>query len=148
MDYTQRDAIETVALNNPIPFNSSNSCNCGCSGVYHENGTGTFTLRGGNKYQVTFNGNIAIPDGGDVTPIAVGITVQGESRQSSLAIFTPADAEEFGNVTSTAVISVPCGCCFTIAVEYLDATATDATTTPTPSIDVQNGNLTIVRALN
>ena len=150
-EYIQNDATELVSLNSPITFNSSIPCNKGY--VVHENGTGIFVLRGAvnnpsccfARYQITFNGNIAIPEGGAVTPIAVALTVNGEARQSSKSVVTPAAVEQYWNVTSTAVITVPRGCCFTLAVEYVDATTDDAATTPTPSIEVQNGNLTIAR---
>lgn len=150
-EYFQRDAIESVALNTPLTFDSSIPCNRGY--VYHENGTGNFILRGvvNNacgcfaRYQVTFNGNISIPTGGAVTPIATAITVNGEQRQGSRAIFTPAAVDVYGNVTSTAIITVPKGCCFNVAVEYVDATTDDPATVPTPTINVQNGNLVISR---
>ena len=150
-EYFQRDAIESVALNTPITFDSSIPCNRGY--VLHENGTGNFILRGivNNscgcfaRYQVTFNGNIAIPTGGTVTPIAVAITLNGEQRQGSRAIYTPTAVDAYGNVTSTAIITVPKGCCFNISVEYVDATTDDPATVPTPTINVQNGNLTIAR---
>lgn len=139
---------QNVALNAPIVFNSSIPCNRGC--VYHEDGTGNFILRGRTnncfaRYQVVFNGNIEIPTGGAVTPIAVAISVNGEARPTSTAIFTPAAVEELGNVTSTAIITVPRGCCFNLAVRYVDATTDDPVTTPTPVISVQNANLVISR---
>lgn len=141
------NAVQEVALNAPIIFNASIPCNRGC--VYHEDETGVFVLRGRTnqcyaQYQVTFNGNIAIPEGGTVTPIAVAIAVQGEPRLTSRAIFTPAAAEDYGNVTSTAIIKVPCGCCFSVSVDAVPAT-TDPTVTPAPVIDVQNANLVITR---
>ena len=150
-EYFQRDAIEAVALNTPVTFDSSIPCNRGY--VYHEDGTGNFILKGivNNscgcfaRYQVTFNGNIAIPTGGAVTPIATAITVNGEQRQGSRAIFTPAAVDVYGNVTSTAIITVPRGCCSNVAVEYVDATTDDAATVPTPTINVLNGNLVISR---
>lgn len=140
--------VQTVALNAPILFNASIPCNKGY--VYHEDETGVFILRGITcncfaRYQVTFNGNIAIPEGGEVTPIAVALEVSGEPRLTSRAIFTPAAVDEYGNVTSTALITVPKGCCFSLAVEYVDATTDDATVTPTPLIEVQNANLVINR---
>lgn len=140
--------VQTVALNAPILFNASIPCNKGY--VYHEDETGVFILRGITcncfaRYQVTFNGNIAIPEGGEVTPIAVALAVSGEPRLTSRAIFTPAAVDEYGNVTSTAVITVPKGCCFSLSVEYVDATTDDATVTPTPLIEVQNANLVINR---
>lgn len=142
------NAPQTVALNAPVLFTASIPCNKGF--VYHEDETGIFTLRGITpncfaRYQVTFNANISVPEGGAVTPIAVAISVQGEPRPTSTAIFTPAAAEDQGNVTSTAIITVPRGCCFGLAVRYIDATADDTATTPTPSITVQNANLVITR---
>ena len=147
-EYLTRDQVESVALNSAIPFIDSIPCNRG--NVFHQNGTGIFILRGITRncfarYQVTFNGNIAIPEGGEVTPIAVALAVSGEPRLTSRAIFTPAAVDEYGNVTSTALITVPKGCCFSLAVEYVDATTDDATVTPTPLIEVQNANLVINR---
>lgn len=140
--------IQNVALNGPVIFTASIPCNRGY--IYHEDNTGIFILRGATpncfaRYQVIFNGNIAIPTGGEVTPIALAITVNGETRPTSTAIFTPAAVDEFGNITSTAIITVPRGCCFTIAVRYVDATVDEPTTTPTPTIEVQNANLVIQR---
>lgn len=145
------NAVQNVALNSPVLFTASIPCNRGY--VYHEDETGIFTLRGivNNptncfaRYQVTFNGNIAIPTGGAVTPIAIAISVQGEPRLTSRAIYTPAAVDEYGNVTSTALITVPKGCCFSMSVRYIDATTDDPATTPTPLIEVQNANLVINR---
>ena len=142
------NALQNVALNAPVLFTASIPCTKGY--VYHEDETGIFILRGITnncfaRYQVTFNGNIAIPTGGAVTPIALAISVNGETRPTSEAIFTPAAVDEFGNVTSTAIITVPKGCCFSIAVRYVDATVADAATTPTPTIEVQNANLVVTR---
>ena len=144
--------IQEVALNAPILFDTSIPCNRG--NVYHEGNTGNFILRGANtnnpcncfaQYQVTFNGNIAIPEGGTAgVPIAVAISVNGEPRLTSRAIFTPAAVEEFGNVTSTAIIKVPRCCCFSLSVDAVPA-STDPTVTPAPVIEVQNANLTITR---
>ena len=144
------NAVQEVSLNAPIIFTASIPCTKGY--VYHEDETGNFILRGivNNPcnnyahYQVTFNGNVALPDGATVTPIAVALTINGEPRLTSRAIFTPAAAEEYGNLTSTAIIKVPRGCCFSLSVDSVPAT-TDPTVTPAPVIDVQNANLTVAR---
>ena len=141
------NAVQEVALNAPILFTSSIPCNRGY--IYHEDGTGIFTLRGITtncfaRYQVTYNGNIALPEGATVTPIAVAIAVSGEPRLTSRAIYTPAAADDYGNVTSTAIVTVPKGCCFNVSVDAVPAT-TDPTVTPAPVIDVQNSNLVITR---
>ena len=142
------NAVQEVALNAPVIFSASIPCTRGY--VYHEDDTGIFILRGITNgqcfatYQVTFNGNIAIPEGGTVTPVAVSIVVNGEPRLTSRAIFTPAAVEQYGNVTSTAIIKVPKGCCFSLSVDAVPAT-TDPTVTPAPVIEVQNANLTVSR---
>lgn len=143
--------LQLISLNSPIVFDASIPCNRGY--VYHEDETGILILRGivNNsccrfaRYQVTFNGNIAIPTGGAVTPIAVALSVNGETRPTSRAIFTPAAVDTFGNVTSTAIITVPKGCCFNIAIRYVDATSDNAATVPTPTIEVINANLVVNR---
>ena len=142
------NALQNVSLNGPILFTASIPCNRGC--VYHEDETGIFILKGKTdncfaRYQLTFNGNIAVPEGGEVTPIALAIAVNGEPRVTSQAIFTPQAVDEFGNVTSTAIVTVPKGCCFSASVRYVDATVSDPAVDPTPTIEVQNANLVITR---
>lgn len=95
-------------------------------------------------YQATFNGNIAIPEGGTVGAIAVAITVNGEPRPTSRAVYVPAAVDTYGNVTSTAIIKVPCGCCFSLSVEYVNGND-DPSTAPAVAINVQNANLVIDR---
>ena len=142
--------VQTIALNGAAVLYDSIPCNRGY--VVHENGSGIVTLRGivnnpcGRfaRYKVTANCNIAIPTGGAVTPVAIALTVQGEPRLTSRAIFTPAAVEDYGNVTSTAIIDVPTGCCFTVSVRYVQATD-DPAVTPTPFIEMQNLNLVVER---
>lgn len=150
-EYLTRDAVETVALGSAIPFIDSIPCNKGY--IYHQSGTGIFVLRGivNNscgcfaRYNVEFTGNIAIPEGGAVTPIATAIVVSGEERIGSRSIFTPAAVDEYGNVTSRATVDVPRGCCFTVAVEYVNGIVDDPATVPTPLISVIDGSLSITR---
>ena len=150
-EYLTTDAVVSVSLNTAIPFLDFIPCRKGC--VYHQSGTGIFILRGivNNpnacvaRYDVKFTGNIAIPTGGAVTPIATAIVVNGEAREGSRSIFTPAAVDEYGNVTSRATIDVPRGCCFTVAVEYVNGSVNDPTVTPTPIINVVDGSLEISR---
>lgn len=141
--------VQVVQANQNVLLNGSIPCNKGY--VYHREGSGILTLRGivNNacgcfaRYQVTFNGNIAVPTGGTVGPIAIALAIDGEPIQTSKAIVTPAAVDEYFNVTSTAIITVPRGCCFTVAVENVSegATAADAST----AINVQNANLVVSR---
>lgn len=149
-----KNEVQQVLSNQPVTLNTSIGCNKGY--VYHRNGSGIVTLRGITnncfaRYQVTFNGNIAIPNGGTVGPISIALALDGEPILTSRAIVTPAAAAEnpptqnnFFNVTSTAIISVPKGCCFNISVENTSESATPATV-PAPAILVQNANLTVAR---
>ena len=146
-----KNEVQTVNPNQPVTLNTSIGCNKGY--VYHRNGSGIVTLRGITnncfaRYQVTFNGNIAIPTGGTVGPISVALALDGEPLLTSRAIVTPAadppTQANFFNVTSTAIISIPKGCCFNVSVENTSESATPATT-PAPAILVQNANLTVSR---
>ena len=142
------NATQLVALNQPIIFSASIPCNNGY--VIHEDETGIFILRGATpncfaRYQVTFNGNIAVPTGGTVGPIAVSIAVNGEPRLTSRAIVTPAAVEEYSNVTSTAIVTVPKGCCFSVSVRAVSGLVDDEAGTAAPAINVTNSNLVITR---
>lgn len=142
--------VQLVQPNQPIVLNTSIACNRGY--VLHRNESGIVTLRGivNNpcacfaRYQVTFNGNIALPEGATVAPIAVALAIDGEPILTSRAILTPAAADEYGNVTSTAIITVPKCCCFNVSVENVSESETPAAT-PAPAINVQNANLTVTR---
>lgn len=139
---------ENVALNNTIPFNIvSIPCNKGCVIPIT---TGVLTLRSGAnnqaRYEVTLQANVAIPEDGDVTPLAVAITLNGVAIPDSVAIVTPAAAEEFWHINTSTTITVPCGCCVSVSAEYVDGTEDDAAVTPTPSIFVRrNASLTVTR---
>ena len=144
-EYLAND-VQAVSLNQPAIFTASIPCTRGF--VYHEDETGIFILRGVTtgcfaRYQVTFNGNIAVPSG-TVSPIAVALSVNGEPRVTSRAIFTPAAVDTYGNVTSTAIVTVPKGCCFTLSLRSVPA-SDDPTVTPAPVINLQNANLVINR---
>ena len=142
--------VQLVEPGQNVILNTNIGCNKGY--VLHRNESGIVTLRGivNNpcgcfaRYQVTFNGNISVPPSGTAGPISVALAIDGEPVQTSKAIVTPAAAEDYFNVTSTAIVTVPRGCCYTIAVENTSASATPATT-PAPAINVQNANLTVTR---
>jgi hypothetical protein len=130
---------QNVALNSDIPFDVvSIPCNKGCVVPL---APGILTLKSGAnqfaRYDVTLQGNIAIPTGGAVTPIAVAITLNGVPIADSVAIVTPAAVEDLWHVSTSATITVPCGCCVSVSAVYVDATEDDAAVTPTPSIFVR-----------
>ena len=142
--------VQAVDLNTPVILNASIPCNRGY--VYHEDGTGVFLLRGITNgqcfatYQVVFNGNIALPtEALEIVPIAIAIAINGEPRLTSRAVYTPAAVDEYGNVTSTCIVKVPRGCCFSMSVDAVSGITADPTTAPATVINVQNANLTIDR---
>ena len=135
---------QNIILDTVIPCNRGN--------LWHRDQSGIVILRGNvrnnscacfARYQVTFNGNIAIPTGGTVGPISVAVAIDGEPIQTSRAIITPAAVDQYNNVTSTAIITVPKGCCFSVAVENTSGPA--AAGGAAPEINVQNANLTVAR---
>ncbi|MBR3468649.1 MAG: hypothetical protein IKH28_03035 [Lachnospiraceae bacterium] len=148
-----KNEVQTVLPNQVVTLNTTIGCNKGY--VYHRNGSGIVTLRGITpncfaRYQVTFNGNIAVPSTGTLGPISVAVSIDGEPILTSRAIVTPAAVatepptqENFFNVTSTAIVNVPRGCCFNVSVENTSEGATPAD--PAPAILVQNANLVVSR---
>lgn len=146
--------VQVVQPNQPVLLNTSIGCSKGY--VFHRNGSGIVTLRGVTnncfaRYRVTFDGNIAVPSTSTVEPISVSLAIDGEPILTSKAIFTPAavaDATDtdnnYGNVTSTAIITVPKGCCFNVSVENTSEVPTTAGANA-PSINVKNANLTVER---
>ena len=140
--------IQVVQPNQPVILNDSIRCQKGY--VIHRNESGLVTLRGivNNacgcfaRYQVTFNGNIAVPTGTAVSPIAVSLAISGEPILTSKAIVTPAAVEDYFNVTSTAIITVPRGCCFNVSVENTSDIPAGGVA---PAIEVQNTSLTVTR---
>jgi len=139
--------IQLVEPNQNVILDTVIPCNKGY--VFHRDQSGILILRGivnSNacfaRYQVTFNANIALPeDAAAVVPVSIALAIDGEPVQTSRAIYTPAAVDEYGNVTSTAIITVPRGCCFTVAVEN----ASPVVDGVAPAINVQNANLTVSR---
>ena len=149
-----KNEVQTVLPNQVVTLDTSIGCNKGY--VYHRNGSGIVALRGITnncfvRYQVTFNGNIALPSTATVGPISVSLALDGEPLLTSRAIATPSAVaaeppttqNNFFNVTSTAIITIPKGCCFNVSVENTSEGATPADVAP--QILVQNANLTVTR---
>lgn len=148
-EYFQITDPQNVPYGQNLLLADSIPCNRGY--VIHRNGSGILTLRGivngcgcFARYQVTFNGNIAVPEGGTPAAIAVALAVNGEALQKSRAIVTPAAVEQYFNVTSTAIIDVPKGCCVTLALENVNA-GVGGEIVDEQTINVADGNLTVTR---
>lgn len=148
-EFIQSQTPQNVAFGQNLLLVDSIRCPRGY--VLHRNGSGILTLRGivnGDgcfaRYAVEFNGNIAVPTGGTAAAIAVALAIDGEALQSSRAIVTPAAVEQYFNVTSTAIITVPKGCCYTVALENVNA-GVGAEIVDEQTISVADGNLTVSR---
>lgn len=128
--------VQSIAVDENVIFaNGSRACHKGY--IQHRDTSGIFFLKGSNGcnkavYRVTFNGNIAIADGGTVEPISIALTINGEKLGNALATVTPTVAEAFFNVSVTTFIEIPCGCCVTVSVENVSETT---------AIDVANANI-------
>lgn len=139
---------QNVALNGTFPFDIvSIPCNKGCVIPVT---TGVLNLRSGAnnpaRYNVKVQANVSIPTGGTVTPLAVAITLNGVTIPDSVAIVTPAAAEDVWPINTSTTITVPCGCCLSVSAAYVDATEDDATVTPTPSVLVRRyASITVER---
>lgn len=139
---------QLIAPNENALLNDSISCTKGY--VLHQNGFGLLTLRGivngcnqFARYEVIANGNAAVPTGGTVGAIALALALDGEVIQTSKAIVTPAAVENFFNFTCSTIITVPRGCCFSVALEnVLPGLTTTETGQP---IAVQNLNVNVKR---
>ena len=148
-EYVQAQSPQNVAYGQNLLLIDSIRCPNGY--VVHRNGSGILTLRGiasgcacFARYKVTFNGNIAVPEGGTPAAIAVALAIDGEPLQTSRATVTPAAAEQYFNVTSTAIITVPKGCCYTLALENVNA-GVGADIVDEQTISIADGNITVAR---
>ena len=134
--------IQTVQPNQNVIFTET-AVPCTKGYVIHRQGSGIITLRGivnntcacSARYKVSFGANVAIAEGGTVEPISIGLAIDGEAVNTSQAIVTPAAVGDYWNIYESLFVSVPKGCCYTIAVENLSGQA----------IDVQNANIIIER---
>lgn len=147
MYVTESDTL--IALNGTIPFNDVFiPCN---SGNVVPIASGILTLKGNTpnrfaRYEVRLQANVAVPEDVELTPIALAITVNGAIIPESVAIFTPQAVDEYGFINTTAIVTVPCGCCVSVSAAYVDGTEDDAAVVPTPSIQVRrNASITITR---
>lgn len=146
------NALQTVEVNAPVIFTESPvPCNRGL--IFHRDESGVFQLAnnapvsncncscgcGGCRkifeslYRISFHGNIAVSEEGDVEEIQLAITIDGEADPSSIMRFTPAAVGEFGNVGAEIIVAVPSLCgCESVSVRNIS----------TQAIDVQNANIT------
>nr|DAD70456.1 MAG TPA: hypothetical protein [Siphoviridae sp. ctnhN1]DAJ18799.1 MAG TPA: hypothetical protein [Siphoviridae sp. ctoof1]DAV35572.1 MAG TPA: hypothetical protein [Bacteriophage sp.] len=129
-------ALVSAGQNVPLTETAVNSKPC----IVHRAGAGLVTLRGLTNqcralYKISYGGNIAIPTGGTVEAITAALAVNGEALNSATATVTPAAVENYFNVYVSAQVSVPKGCCVTVAMKNTSAQA----------VNFANSNLTVER---
>lgn len=130
--------ITTVAAGQNVPLTAtavSGNCN-----IIHREGAGIVTLRGitqqcNARYKVSFGANISIPDGGTVEAITAALSVDGEALASATATVTPAAADDYFNIYVSVIVTVPRGCCVTVAAEN----------TSTQAVNFANSNMIVER---
>ena len=131
-------AITEVAANQYVPLTETAVKGNAC--IIHREGAGIVSLRGATQqcralYRVSFGANIAVPEGGAVEAITAALAVDGEALLSATATVTPAAVENYFNIFVSAIVSVPRGCCVTVA----------AKNTSTQAINFANSNMTVDR---
>ena len=136
-EYTNSNIVSIAAGQNvPLTETAVNSKPC----IVHRAGAGLVTLRGLTNqcralYKISYGGNIAIPTGGTVEAITAALAINGEALNSATATVTPAAVENYFNVYVSAQVSVPKGCCVTVAMKN----------TSTQAVNFANSNLTVER---
>lgn len=140
----QIPAGSSALLNDAIP------CNRGY--VLHRPGSGILTFKGAvnnpcarfARYKIAYGCNIAVPTAVAPGEIQVAIAIGGEVLSSSIAAATPTVADAYWNVSGFAIIDVPVGCCYTVAIENATVSE-DPATTPAIPINMRNLNVEVTR---
>ena len=133
------NAAQTVAVNQAVLF--TETAVPGNTSIIHREGSGLVGLRGlpngqyRARFLVEFGANIAVPTGETVGPVSLAIAINGEPVVTSSMISTPADTEEYNNVSASLYIDVPIGCCSQVSVENIS----------TIPVSVQNANFIVER---
>ena len=133
------NAVQLVTANNNVIF--TDTVVSGNPSIVHTEGSGLVKLRGLTscqcraRFKVFFSGNIAVPTTGTAGVISVAIAIDGEAVGPTTMTITPADTNEFGNVSTSAYIDVPAGCCSTVGIKNIS----------TQTISVTNANLIVER---
>lgn len=135
------NGVQLVQPNSPASLLTAVPCPWGL--IRHQNESGIVTLQNKpgyytTRYLVIAKANIALPEGGTVTPISIALQSEGGVLVTSKAIVTPAAVQDYFNVTSIGVVETSCGCCNRVAVINSTEPTTGETVTPAQAIDIQN----------
>lgn len=123
-------AVQTVNPGESIVF-TENPVRCTRGFIRHRDDSGNFLLSGwtpnNNRccccqnndtatYLVDFGANIAIPDGGTAGEISVAIALDGGTLFGTTMRVTPAETEEFFNVSRAVNVGIFKNCCQTLTI--------------------------------
>ena len=130
--------VQQVAAGQNVAFTETAVPGSNC--INHREGSGIITLRGMTnqcfaRFKVVFGGNISIPTGGTVGPISIAIAIEGEALGSATATVTPAAVGDEFNVSMSAYVDVPKGCCVTVSVKNVNA----------QTVELQNASMIVTR---
>lgn len=119
MDKYTYPALQTIPDGGTVLLNPTRFC-CGCGAVSQAD-TGVIRLSGvcgrqRTQYHVSFDANVAIPDGETVGPITLTILLDGAPLPASSAIVTPAAAGEFWHISIHDLVDVCFGDSVSIAI--------------------------------
>lgn len=121
------NAVQTVNPGESIIF-TENPVPCTRGFVRHREGSGNFLLAGkvlrnscgccakSANYLVDFGANIAVPTGGTVSAISVAIAIDGSTIPASEMEVTPAEVEQYFNVSRAINAQIWAGCCETVTI--------------------------------
>lgn len=131
-------SIITVNAGQYVPLTETAVKGNNC--ILHREGAGSVTLKGNTNqcralYRVSFGGNMAIPDGGTAEAITAALTIDGEPLNSATVTVTPTVTESYFNVYTSVLITVPRGCCVSVAMAN----------TSTQAVIFANSNLLVDR---
>jgi hypothetical protein len=107
----------------------------GCGAERHREGSSQVTLAKAGIYEVSFNGDIAVPTDGTVDSISMALALDGEPIPGAEMVSTPGATDDYNNISTAHLVRVCPPCCAVVSV----------VNTSTQSIDLQNANLIVVR---
>lgn len=127
MDKFAYAPVQSIAAGGNALLNPTDYCCC-CDNTVRQTATGVIRLAGRynrniTQYHVIFDANVALPAGGTVAPITLGLTLDGVVLPGTIATVTPAAVGDVWHVDMNDLVNVMCGDSVTIAVKNLSGTA-------------------------
>ena len=93
-----RDGSAIFRLASPAALGFGRGCGCACCGMPTA------------KYNVSFHGNVGLPEGAAIIPITLALALDGEPDPDSVMESSPATADIYNNVGTVVVEEIPWLC--------------------------------------